>query len=396
MRRGQALACLSLGALSLASAGAAQLPSYNVPDDPAFVFLSVSPKRVANPGTLPALGIALAEGVDIDGRVNAGLAVSFLPSNLVRYTLAPERYRNGRPAFWFYNTQISVGTIRKSGDTASTDLAFGFRTIFAGPEPYSDQSFRNQIARVLDRCLTSARGDDTTLIVLEHRIGVRVAPVRDSTRPERILPANDGTAGTQDTARMWKPRPNTLDRELALECGARGKSRELKAWMKDHWNDATLALSAAAGTRFDRSAIRRRASLGRSLWLHGALPIRLTRAKDDKPERVNLGQIAAQLHYIQIPGGVGGIDDREWEGGIRAMAGRANVNGFAELTRNLKRSGAREDRSSWAAGVEYMIAETLWLSAGVGERYSQLIDHNRDFVFLNLKWGIAREAQLGK
>jgi len=166
--------------------------------------------------------------------------------------------------------------------------------------------------------------------------------------------------------------------------------------MKDHWNDATLALSAAAGTRFGNSAIGRRASLGKSLWLHGALPIRLIRTKDDKPERVNLGQIAAQLHYIRIPGGVAGIDHSEWEGGLRAMAGRANVNGFAELTRNLKRSDAREDRSSWAAGAEYMIAESLWLSAGVGERYSQLIDRNRDFVFLNLKWGIAREAQLGK
>jgi len=156
MRCGRALACLSLGTFWLASVGAAQLPSYNVPDDPAFVFLSVSPKRVGNPGTLPALGIALAEGVDIDGRVNAGLAVSFLPSNLVRYTLTPERYRNGRPAFWFYNTQISVGTVRKSGDTASTDLAFGFRTILAGPEPYSDRNFRNEIANLKHKIFQSS------------------------------------------------------------------------------------------------------------------------------------------------------------------------------------------------------------------------------------------------
>lgn len=396
MTAGRALSVLSLGVLWFASVGTAQLPSYNVPDDPAFVFLNVSPKRIANPGTLPALGIALADGVDIDGRVNAGLAISFLPSNLVRYTLAPERYRNGWPAFWFYNTQISVGSVRKSGDTASTDLAFGFRTILAGPEPYSDQGFRNEIARLLDRCLTAARAVDTSLVVLEHRTGVRVAPVRDSTRPERSLPANDGTPGARDTVRMWKPRPNTLDREVALECGARGKSREIKAWMKDHWNDATLAISAAAGTRFDRSAASRRASLGQSLWLHGALPIRWTRMNGEEAERVNPGQIAAQLLYSRIPGGVGGIDDSEWEGGIRALAGRANVNGFAELTRNLKRSDAREDRSSWAAGVEYMIAESLWLSAGVGERYSQLLDRNRDFVFLNLKWGLARDARLGQ
>lgn len=389
-------AALSVSVFALTSALTAQLPAYNVPDDPAFVFLHVSPKRIASPGTLPALGVALAEGIDIDGHVNAGLAVSFLPSNLVSYTLRPEGYRNGRPVFWFYNTQVSIGTVRKSGDTASTDLAFGFRTILLGPEPYSDPSYRNSIAVVLDRCLIAAQGVDTSLMVVQRRTGVRAAPVRDTARPQRVLPPNDGAPGAQDTVKMWTVRPNTLDRELALECGARGKSRTLKAWMKDHWNDATLAVSAAAGTRFDKSAVGDRSSLGRSLWLLGAVPIRRTRLTDDGRERVNIGQLAAQLHYVTTPGGTAGIDDSFWEGGIRAMAGRSNVNAFAEATHNLKKSAAREDRRSWAAGIEYMIAESLWLSAGVGERYSQLLDDDRDFVFLNLKWGIAREARLGR
>jgi len=391
-----AVTAIALALFAFASALSAQLPAYNVPDDPAFVFLNVSPKRIANPGTLPALGVALADGIDIDGRVNAGLAVSFLPSNLVRYTLMPEGYRNGRPVFWFYNTQVSIGTVRKSGDTASTDLAFGFRTILFGPEPYTDPGFRNSIAGVLDRCLTQAQGVDTSLVVVQRRTGVRPAPVRDTARPQRILPPNDGAPGTQDTVKMWPVRPNTLDREVALECGARGKSRVFRAWMKDHWNDATLAISAAAGTRFDKSAVSRRASLGSSLWLLGAVPLRRTRLRNDERERVNLGQIAAQLHYIATPGGTGGINDSYWDGGVRAMAGRSNVNAFAELTRNLKRSAARGDRRSWAAGVEYMIAESLWLSAGTGERYSELLDDDRDFVFLNLKWGIAREARLGR
>jgi hypothetical protein len=78
------------------------------------------------------------------------------------------------------------------------------------------------------------------------------------------------------------------------------------------------------------------------------------------------------------------------------MAGRSTINGFAELSRNLGRSDAREDRSSWAAGVEWMVAQTLWLSAGVGERYAALLDSTRDFTFLNLKWAIAREPQLGR
>ncbi len=387
---------LCLIATALASPLAAQLPAYNVPDDPAFTFLGASPKRIANPGTLPALGLALADGIDVDGRVNAGLAVSFLPTSLVRYRLTPEAYRNGRPIFWLYNTQVSVGTVRKSGDAPATDLAFGVRTILLGPEPYSDPAFRNRMAAVLDRCLTEAAGVDTSLMVLEHRTGARPAPVRDSTRPTRILPRNDGTVVGQDTVRMWKAGPNTLDRETAIECGTRGKSRAVKSWMNDHWNDATLAFSAATGTRFDRSAVSRRASLGSSLWLVGAVPIRSTQSDGDAARRTNLGQIAAQLHYVSIPGGVAAIDQSSWEGGIRAMAGRPTVNAFAEITRNLKKSDAREDRSSWASGIEFMVAESLWISAGAGQRYASLLDQNRDFVFLNLKWGIAREARLGR
>jgi hypothetical protein len=166
--------------------------------------------------------------------------------------------------------------------------------------------------------------------------------------------------------------------------------------MKDHWNDATLAISAAAGTRFAESTTGDRESLGNSLWILGAVPIRWTKTKGEDVERVNVGQIAAQLHYISPPGAVATIQENYWEAGIRALAGRSTVNGFIELSRNLSRSPVRQDRRAWATGVEYMFAESIWLSVGVGERYAQLLDNDRDFVFLNLKWGIARESRLSR
>lgn len=394
------LVAASVLLLGFGDEGWAQVPAYNVPDDPAFVFLGATAKRVAQPGTLPALGIALAEGIDLEGRVNAGLAISFLPSNVFRYNLTPEAYRNGRPGFWLYNTQVSIGTVRKAGDTAATDLALGFRTILVGPEPYSDPGFRNRMSAVLDRCLIQATGVDTSLVVVQKRTGVRAAPVRDSTDPTRILRANDGVAAgqAQDTVRMWNVGPNTIDREIALECAGTAKARAIRAWMKDHWNDVTLAFSAATGTRFDRSAVRRRASLGQSLWLLGAAPIGWTRSNDGRAERVNVGQIAAQLHWMSdAPGTVAAADvESAWDGGIRALAGKSTVHGFIELTRNFEKSAAGETPRSWATGIELMIAQGLWLSAGVGERYSELLDSDRDFVFLNLKWGIAREARLGR
>src|SRR3954463_5669961 len=121
--------------VSLPPALAAQLPAYNLPDDPTFTFLGVAPKKVANPGTLPNLGLAVADGIDIDGRVNAGLAVAFLPSTIVHFSPAPDRYRNGTPAFWLYNTQLSLATIRASGDTGSAGLGQGSGDRFSRATP---------------------------------------------------------------------------------------------------------------------------------------------------------------------------------------------------------------------------------------------------------------------
>jgi hypothetical protein len=95
-------------------------------------------------------------------------------------------------------------------------------------------------------------------------------------------------------------------------------------------------------------------------------------------------------------GTTGSIGKSEWEAGVRALAGKSNVNGFVEITRNLKRVVAPGERTQWALGVELMVAESIWISAGVGERYSELLDARRDFVFLNLKWGRAREARLSR
>jgi hypothetical protein len=406
----------------------AQLPAYNIPDDPAFVFLGATPKKVANPGTVSALGLAIADGIDIDGRVNAGLAISFLPSNIIRYSPSPDNYRNGTPGFWLYNTQTSVGTIRASGDTGSTDLGYGLRTILRGPEPYTDQTFRNSIASVLDRCLAEARGVDSSTLVLEERVGVRVAPVRDPANPTVVLKPNEGkpiaedtleityldprgrgartervvvrkirngSRITQDTVRTWKPHPNTLNSAMAVDCANRGKSQILKAWMENHWNDATLALSAAGGTRFRQSSVRRARPLGAGFWLLAGLPIRWSKGQEPERDVLNLGQIAAQLHYATAPRSAAGGSPHSWDWGLRAMAGQARYNGFAELTRSLKKGQNQPEARAWSTGVEYMAAESIWLSVGIGDRFSQVTSDSRTFVFMNLKWGLARNSQLG-
>lgn len=358
----------------LPSALGAQLPAYNVPDDPAFAFLGAAPKRVAHPGTASKLALTLAEGIDIDGRVNTGLAVSFLPSNIIRYSPRPERYRNGTPSFWLYNTQFSLATVRSSGDTGSTDLGYGARMNLRGPEPYTDTAFRHDIESAMDRCLARAEGVDTATMVVEHRVGGRI---------------------TRDTVRTWKVNRNVVDRALAIDCATRAKAQIVKAWMDRHWNDATLAISAATGTRFGQSSVRRTRSLGTGIWLVGGLPIRWAKGNQASREASNLGQIAAQLHYATLPRATPATQRHAWDWGLRAMAGAARYNAFGELTRTLKRRQGQPDARAWSTGVEYMAAESIWLSVGIGDRFSQVTNSAKTFVFMNLKWGLARESHLG-
>ncbi len=352
----------------------AQLPAYNIPDDPAFAFLGVAPKKVANPGTASKLGLTLAEGIDIDGRVNTGLAVSFLPANIIRYSPRSEVYKNGSPSFWLYNTQLSLATIRSSGDTGSTDLGYGARVILLGPEPYTDTAFRHDIESAMDRCLLRAEAVDTATMVVERRVGGRI---------------------TLDTVRTWRVSHNVLNREVAVDCATRAKARIVKAWMDRHWNDATFAFSAAAGARFGQSSVRRMRSLGSGVWLFGGLPIRWTKRNQARGEVSNLGQIAAQLHYATLPRTTPTTQRNAWDWGLRAVGGTARYNVFGEVTRSLKKGQSQPDARAWSTGVEYMAAESIWLSVGIGDRFSQVTSNAKTFVFMNLKWGLARESHLG-
>jgi hypothetical protein len=413
--------CALIVAMASPALLSSQLPAYNIPDDPAFAFLGVSPKKVANPGTISALGVALADGIDIDGHINTGLALSSLLTNLIQRDPKPAQYRNGTPWFWLYNTQLSLATVRTSGDTGATDFGVGFRTIFRGPEPYADSAYLESMQAVLDRCSVESKNVETTMLVLEERTGVRPVAVRDPEKPKTFLPPTEGVPVTmdtvqltyldsqgnavrrekvviqklrggkpitEDTVRTFKPHANTLNRDLAIACGKREKGPILADWMERHWNDASLALSAATGTRFSQSSFRHGHSLGSGLWLLGAVPLRSrVRALS------NFGQLAAQIHYATAAPSAPGAK-ASWDWGVRAMGGSARFNAFAELTRSLKKEATAPDARAWSAGVEYMAAASTWLSVGLGDRFSAVTSETKSFVFMNLKWGLARDPQL--
>jgi hypothetical protein len=41
-----------------------------------------------------------------------------------------------------------------------------------------------------------------------------------------------------------------------------------------------------------------------------------------------------------------------------------------------------------------MAAESIWLSVGIGDRFSEVTSSDKTFVFMHLKWGLARDSEL--
>lgn len=331
-------------ALLAAAPAAAQLPEYRVPDDPAFVFLGVTPKQVDAPGSAKEFAFAVASGISAEGKAQSGVALGLAPADVFRVAIPVQRYRSGRPAFWLYNLQLTLGTIRAAGDTASTDFAVGGRTLLFGPDPYADPAFRAAIRGVQRRCLFA--------------------------QPQ-------------------------VDSVLVLQCANAARTEIVRAWMDEHWNDASLALAGAYGRRFVGSALGENEALGWSGWAVGTLPLRLPRGGTRRPR--NLGQLAGQVRYEARESFAATVPRRDdWSYGVRGVLGERDYNAFAETWRLLGSTAGEPAarRAAWSAGVEFMAAARLWLSVGVGERYAEQSRADRTVVLFNLKWGISDGPRL--
>jgi hypothetical protein len=403
-------------ALLACAPAAAQLPEYNVPDDPAFTFLGTSPKKIDNPGTVRALGMAFANGIDVNGRVQSGLALSFAPWDVLRLPITVGEYEQGSPRFIGYNTQVSLGTVRSSGDSASTDLAAGIRTILFGPDPLADREYRARVRAVQSRCLFRS-GVDTIAYVVRPTTGLRVFRTRKPGSPEEFLPPSSGSPRLedtvvisqldrngrvvgqdtavirsvrrgavveQDTVRMWPVTPNDIEAKVVLECANAQQAKLISDWLEEHWNDATLAFAGATGTRFVNSELDDRDGIGFSVWGVGAVPIR------------RWGQLAAQVRYDRERSANDAEDRSETTAGVRALVGRARYNGFAEWNRVFSgdEDGDPARKNEWSAGFEFLAAPQLWLSVGLGDRYSEVTDTDKAVLLLNLRWSTSRAPRL--
>ncbi len=319
----------------------ADLAAGPVPESPAFVFLGASPAEVTRPTTLRNLGASLVEGIDEDGRVRQGLAFEVTPAfYLTSVTL--KEYRDSWTKYAISNLQLTLGTVRSSGDSASTDLALGLRMpLLDAGDPMRNKAFTDSI-------------------------GARL-------RRSECIPGGEAP-------------PDEIDPDATAQCLAAAAAPVAEQWVKNHWNASALTFAAATGIRLEGSRFSRRRWAGMQLWLHGAIGLG------------DWGQLVGQGSYLDSR--LADADSLEYKAmafGARLLIGGRKLNGFAETSAEFRFDRAdfvKKDDGRWSAGVEFLVSNTLWLSTGVGSAYQALDGPDRTLVFANLRWGVSSKARM--
>lgn len=311
--------------------------SFSVPESPAFSFLSTSPAEISRPSSPREFAAALLSGVDAQGRAQQGFALEFSPFPVVPgFTVPLGEYQRSFFKRAAYRTQVSLGTVRASGDSASTDIAMGIRTtLIDEADPMQSRRYTDSLSSRMLECIPSMPGSDTTVTL-------------------RCI--EEAIAGVQDLSADWLKR----------------------------WNSRRVIVAFAFGQRFVGSEPDRREGLGWRAWALGSNP---------------LGSWGILLGYLEVGrrnavAGSPGFGSFRYGG--RTVVGGSTLNGFVEVigeSRFDAPAAAEEGGTSWSAGLEVRATEGVWLSTGFGQRHAEATSPDRLLVIANLRLGLSRGAR---
>lgn len=320
------------------SAAAETAERFAVPESPAFTFLNVSPATIARPATVRDLSAAIIDGVDAQGRVRQGFAFEFTPFYLVPgYRISAAQYAKPgwNSAYVLANAQVSIGTVRSSGDSADTDIAIGLRlTLHDAGDPWRYGDFRRVVGDQFQGC----------------------------------KPAD----------------PEGWSEEDERTCLARVLDSLSGDFARRHWNATRIAVAVAHGSRLNESRPSDVSDIGDRVWGLGSFPLGPT------------GQGVAYVEWQRMrrQDDVEAFSALAYGG--RLLLGGSTMNAFYELVGESRFSageGIRKRASSWSAGVELRAAQDLWISTGVGRRADAAPAADHVVVLANLRWGLSRKAR---
>jgi hypothetical protein len=313
---------------------------FAVPESPAFTFLNASPGEITRPSTWREFSAALASGVNSSGNPQHGFALEVAPFQVVPgFQVTLREYQRNFFKRAAYRTQLSLGTVQASGDTGSTDIAFGVRI------PLLDD------------------GDLVQSAAYMRELG--------------------------DSLLTCKPSGPGRDPVAQRECLAKQKGRVDSTYrrvrdLRSDWRTRRVVVAFALGTRLVNSSFSARHALGWSAWALGSNPLG------------SWGMVVGSLKYSRRYDLPASPSFSSLRYGGRALMGSTGVNGFLEVigeSRFDEDPGVEEGKTSWSAGLEVRLVPGLWLSTGFGQRYAEAQEPDRVVVLANLRWGISAEPR---
>ena len=340
-------------------AAASVISSYSVPDMPAAAFLGTTPATIARPATARDFLIGLASGVDEHGQARQGFALEASPSAIVPgFGVSLEQYREPgvNPRYLLANLLISLGAARAAGDTAPTVLAYGVRvTLFDRGDPMRDPAFLEALGDSIARCRPRA--------------------------PIPGIPRADSSTGMNALLRDLLAEHH----DRAVRCMDSHTRKLARRYARAHWNASSLYVAYAGAEQLRRGSFARRRHAGERAWATSALRVG------------GIGQTLLYADWTHDRGDAAPDVFDAFSYGARFNVGSESVNGFAELlgqARSGTPAGVPGRATAWSAGLELRAAESLWISAGLGERFRRTAAPEVVAVLASVRWGIALRSWL--
>ncbi len=370
MKLNRALTCalLGVGLISFTAPLAAQPAGVNyadksidlgkidlsVPESPAFVPLGLTTENVVRPSSPRELAVALLNGVDRNGNVQAGLAIDTAPYMLYfGDKLTIRHYREHAVTRFLSRIQLSVASAKgASSDDETTKIAGGLRlTIFDLGDPRMDTQ--------MDKDFDDASGDF-------------LHPSPTASEAERRRAINEATAA-------WK--------SSVEEIQARAEKRL--------WNRSSWVIGAAPswqdGTNrgsFHRSSATVWSSIGYGF--------------ENVPVLENTSQFILHVRYqndesVPVPDGNNSFYSQDsLFVGARLRMGKPDFNGSFEGAVVKTWPDGRENDTFYriAFGLEKKVARDIWLNASLGKNLDSDNGKNDVFILGAIRFGWSSKPKL--
>lgn len=129
----------------------------SIPDSPGLAIVGLSSENVLRPATPRALGLALQQGRDADGKPVQGFALDLAPVKLLVPALSKADYRKSHVARALWRTQLSMGVGQPLSDAdKSTRVGLGLSSVLwrsVATDPLLDGQHHECISKALTAAL---------------------------------------------------------------------------------------------------------------------------------------------------------------------------------------------------------------------------------------------------